>query len=189
MKIGRGNIMNTVLLIVGVIIIVVFAVLIAVSSNKAPDKMLENHSPKRNIYTDNKEKSDNLFYEKIRDEVLESPIKKGTVVKIEPIYERPARKLDVEEGTKDKKKNTQEIVDIQEPLENTIIIEDIQSSVKQQESEKEKKLSIINEDVENMTDRIIKMNQEGLTVNEIAKRLDKGVREIEITLKVNKINY
>lgn len=39
----------------------------------------------------------------------------------------------------------------------------------------------------NMTEKIISMHKEGLTVNQIAKRLKKGVREIEIILKINKI--
>ena len=45
----------------------------------------------------------------------------------------------------------------------------------------------INE-TENITDQIINMyTTEGLEVNEIAKKLKKGIREIEIILKVNEI--
>lgn len=39
----------------------------------------------------------------------------------------------------------------------------------------------------NMTNEIINMYEKGLTVKEIAKRLKKGIREIEIILKINKI--
>lgn len=39
----------------------------------------------------------------------------------------------------------------------------------------------------NTTDEIIKMHGEGLSSNEIAKKLGKGVREIDIILKVNNI--
>lgn len=41
---------------------------------------------------------------------------------------------------------------------------------------------------ENVTSEIIKMYREGLTSNEIAKKLDRGIREIDIILKVNNIS-
>lgn len=41
---------------------------------------------------------------------------------------------------------------------------------------------------ENVTDEIIKMYKEGFKSNEIAKELNKGIREIEIILKINNIN-
>ncbi len=39
----------------------------------------------------------------------------------------------------------------------------------------------------NITDEIIHLHKEGLSVSQIAARLEKGIREIEIILKVNKL--
>lgn len=65
-----------------------------------------------------------------------------------------------------------------------ILIEDLEEFEEEYKFER----SNIQNNEENITDEIIKMHKEGLKSNEIAKKLDKGIREIEIILKVNNIN-
>lgn len=72
-------------------------------------------------------------------------------------------------------------------IEENIIYENITREEKP--DFEEEYINIIDTSVNkpNMTDEIINMYEDGLTVNQIAKRLKKGIREIEIILKINKI--
>ena len=53
--------------------------------------------------------------------------------------------------------------------------------------EEPKESSDFNKKPTNITDEIIYLHKEGLSVGQIASRLEKGIREIEIILKVNKL--
>lgn len=191
--------MNIVLLILGVVIIVFSTFLITLNSSKTQDKIpestFETYSPKPNIKNSQRETGENLFYEKIRDEVLESPIRKTNIKKVEPVEQKIVTDFKVEENLFE-----------QEVIRENIIVEDIIATENEEYTEdredtvnltheaeckpiieSQKKLSITDADG-NITDKIIRMKQEGMSDNEIAKSLNKGVREIEIILKINKIN-
>lgn len=73
--------------------------------------------------------------------------------------------------------------------EEEILFRKLKETEKKKQDFEEEYIDIIDNksNKPNMTDEIIDMYKEGLTVNEIAKRLKKGIREIEIILKINKI--
>ncbi len=193
--------MNIALLILGIVIIVLSTVLIVLNSNKAPDKApdstFETYSPKPNIKNARRHTDENIFYEKIRDQVLESPIRKTNITTEEPVKQKIASGFEAEKDQFERDILREDIVDKEiETTEDRQYIEvkaDIFDEIYESEYEVEvecelqKRLSVT-QDEESITEKIIQMKQNGMTNNEIAKSLDKGVREVEIILKINKIN-
>lgn len=107
-----------------------------------------------------------------------------SIVKI--IISLNSREIEEENEIKEELFDNEEEIE-ENTIEESIIYENITTEEKL--DFEEEYINVIDTSINkpNMTDKIINMYEEGLTVNQIAKRLKKGIREIEIILKINKI--
>lgn len=171
--------MNIALLVIGVMLVVCCVILITINSSKETQNQTEikdtkahvksynSYTPNRKVNLESGSEKEDLFYEKIRDEVLKPSIKEEV------------KEVKVIKDIEQKETNTKSVEHINLEQQEASVVLDVYKSKDKSE----------NLDEESLTDKIIKMKKEGLGINEIAKKLDKGVREIEIILKINKINY
>lgn len=156
--------MNIALLILGVFFIILSLILIILNSNS-----VEETKPKLEVKIKEQPNPLDLLEKKdikIKDEYISS-------------FET-SLKENYNEKKIEKQKPTQ--------LENIERVEKIEKTIEVVEETHDKVVSSIESTRDDITDKIIKMHKEGYKVNEIAKKLEKGIREIEIILKVNNID-
>ena len=159
--------MNIILLILGAFLIIFSIIKIIISLNNKEVEPISETSEKKNIRDDNQAREI-----KVKD-IYDDKEKVGkNLIKEEPVEEFKIGK-NIDFTTDDKEEDL--FKDLKDP-DNLDVKEEYIDVIETKNKRP------------NMTYEIINMYEEGLPVNEIAKRLKKGIREIEIILKINKIN-